>query len=259
MGGKDGTQYYQFSMYMGGVTTVCSILSIIVYVGVWGLAITDSSTDFLALIGGVLGLLAGKQQVRHSTLTHVLRTHRKDAARRGFATAGFAAGFWIVCDANYARFSAWPCNLLLTLRTRRVCPPQNKLLLTIAMVIYILVTIWFVFAFMGYSLLNAACNAECVETDATCTVLTAGGDSTNCDAVTDLTTADECNAIAECNYNFAQTCEPKTQEEIDFCDHVAGIYFLTFVVLVSAFAGSVMGCCVVCCGNDEVDGGDDSG
>ena len=66
MGGKDGTQYYQFSVWLGGITTACSLISIIVYVAVWGLPITDSLADILALIGGVLGLLAGQKQVRHS-------------------------------------------------------------------------------------------------------------------------------------------------------------------------------------------------
>lgn len=43
------------------------------------------------------------------------------------------------------------------------------------------------------------------------------------------------------------------------CAHINGVYFLTFLTLCAAIAGSVMGCCVVCCGNDEVGGKDDSG
>lgn len=125
------------------------------------------------------------------------------------------------------------------------------------MVLYILVTVWFVFATLGYLTLHGICNADCVESAASCPAKT-GADAATCSAVTDLTTPDECNAAVQCEYYPAETCEPKTPEEEDFCAHVAGIFLLTFLVLITSFTGSIMGCCVVCCGNDEV-GGDDSG
>lgn len=42
------------------------------------------------------------------------------------------------------------------------------------------------------------------------------------------------------------------------CDHLWGMTFLTFLTLAASILASVMGCCVVCCGNDDV-AGDDSG
>jgi len=42
------------------------------------------------------------------------------------------------------------------------------------------------------------------------------------------------------------------------CDHLWGMTFLTFLTLAASIGASVMGCCVVCCGNDDV-AGDDSG
>ena len=51
----------------------------------------------------------------------------------------------------------------------------------------------------------------------------------------------------------------RERELATLCEHKIFISFTMFVTLALSIAGSVMGCCVVCCKNDQLSGGDDSG
>lgn len=54
-------------------------------------------------------------------------------------------------------------------------------------------------------------------------------------------------------------CHAENLDTGALCEHKIFIWITMFVTLGLSIAGSVMGCCVVCCKNDQLSGGDDSG
>lgn len=90
----------------------------------------------------------------------------------------------------------------------------------------------------------------------------------------DVTTKDQCDVTfgTYSNLYIVDTGGPATYSnagchvdtegggaDSGLCDYTGIIWITIFITLGVAIAGSVMGCCVVCCGNDELGGGDDSG
>ena len=82
------------------------------------------------------------------------------------------------------------------------------------------------------------------------------------DGIDDFSTRKQCacgTAGCDCPAYTNHGChgDEEGSEDIN-CDHLWGMTFLTFLTLAASIGASVMGCCVVCCGNDDV-AGDDSG
>lgn len=69
-----------------------------------------------------------------------------------------------------------------------------------------------------------------------------------------------CADAGGCNFsNKGCSKDAEDAENILECGHIWGITLLCLLTLGSSLTGSIMGCCVVCCGNDEVGGKGDSG
>ena len=105
------------------------------------------------------------------------------------------------------------------------------------MVLYILVVIYFSFATLGYMAWASGC---CDASDPDCVPAETTNSSMSAD---------------DHDHDDGDGHDHEHEDEgitID-CDHVTGVFFMTFVVWVSSLTGSIFGCCVVCCGNDEVD------
>lgn len=98
----------------------------------------------------------------------------------------------------------------------------------------------------------------------------AGHGTGTCQTASDVTNSDQCDVDLFGTYSnsyitsggastFANTgCHAETEgggADTGLCDYTTLIWITILVTLGTAIAGSVMGCCVVCCGND---GSDDS-
>jgi len=96
-----------------------------------------------------------------------------------------------------------------------------------------------------------------------------------CELTNDVVTKDQCSVMfgTYSNENILSTggpasysnagCHKDTEgggADSGLCDYTTFIWLTIFITLATAIAGSVMGCCVVCCGNDQLGEGDsDSG
>jgi hypothetical protein len=114
------------------------------------------------------------------------------------------------------------------------------------------------------------------ENSATCAIGTDGralssahGQGT-CETDADVTSKDQCSVESDTYSNkqtelsagatYANTGCHVDDADTGICEYTFLIWITIFVTLGLSIAGSVMGCCVVCCGNDQLSGGgDDSG
>jgi hypothetical protein len=163
---------------------------------------------------------------------------------------------------------------------------ENKAFSIVTMVLAIIVTILNALIFLGLAIISAICKEieayasdacnNAVDGDKTCFWFCDKQDDCNGNGCVwksdtchdcshglgiDSSDADACVAPSTgrpgaIDYTAGSQCKG-CEEGVTVCDHIVIINVLVGGIFVIAIVGTVMSCCIACCGKDELDSADD--